>query len=126
MAKWAPGTFGFVCGCIWGDDSSWKIQFLDLSEISKGKLSRDDRFGYIQLLGSAEKLKDAFDFARFDYDDDRFMVDIACANTFDFNKDVNVPKPVKSEAVPPITSPEPKERASWMQVLWKFFKVKAE
>lgn len=27
-----PGKdFGFVAGCVWGDDSSWKIQFLDLS-----------------------------------------------------------------------------------------------
>src|SRR5689334_5869598 len=23
--------FGFVAGCIWGDDSSWKVQYLDLS-----------------------------------------------------------------------------------------------
>lgn len=41
--------FGFVAGCVWGDDSSWKIQYLDLSEASKGILKRDDRFGYIEL-----------------------------------------------------------------------------
>jgi hypothetical protein len=22
------GRFGFVAGCIWGDDSSWKVQYL--------------------------------------------------------------------------------------------------
>lgn len=27
------GDFGFVWGCIWGDDSSWKVQYLDLSRI---------------------------------------------------------------------------------------------
>ncbi len=43
-AKW-----GFVAGCVWGDDSSWKIQFLDLSKISEGVLTRDDRFDYIEL-----------------------------------------------------------------------------
>ena len=41
--------FGFVAGCIWGDDSSWKIQFLDLSEVDKGVIKRDERFGYIEL-----------------------------------------------------------------------------
>jgi hypothetical protein len=40
--------YGFVSGCIWGDDTSWKIQFLDLSEVSKGVLKRDERFGYVE------------------------------------------------------------------------------
>jgi len=46
------GKFGFVCGCIWGDDSSWKIEFLDLSEITEGKVTRDHRLGYVELPGS--------------------------------------------------------------------------
>ena len=41
--------FGFVAGCHWGDDDTWKIEFLDLSEADKGILKRDDRFGYIEL-----------------------------------------------------------------------------
>lgn len=41
--------FGFVAGCVWGDDSSWKIQYLDLSQVHKGIIKRDDRFGYIEL-----------------------------------------------------------------------------
>lgn len=45
----SKGLFGLVAGCVWGDDSSWKIQYLDLRNISKGKLARDDRFGYIEL-----------------------------------------------------------------------------
>lgn len=53
-----PGKFGFVAGCIWGDDSSWKIQYLDLSEIENGKILRDDRFGYIELPENLS-LKDA-------------------------------------------------------------------
>ena len=43
------GDFGFVWGCIWGDDSSWKVQYLDLSQVQEGKLLRDDRFGYVEL-----------------------------------------------------------------------------
>ena len=44
--------FGFVAGCIWGDDSSWKIQYLDLAKAESGILKRDDRFGYIALPDS--------------------------------------------------------------------------
>lgn len=43
------GSFGFVGGCVWGDDSSDKIQFLDLSKISEGIIKRDQRFGYMEL-----------------------------------------------------------------------------
>jgi len=41
--------FGFVAGCVWGDDSSWKIQYLDLSRADSGSIRRDARFGYIRL-----------------------------------------------------------------------------
>lgn len=44
--------FGFIAGCIWGDDSSWKIQYLDLSDAHCGRIKRDDRFGYISLPDS--------------------------------------------------------------------------
>lgn len=43
------GTFGFVWGCVWGDDSTWKVQWLDLSRASEGVLVRDERFGYVEL-----------------------------------------------------------------------------
>jgi hypothetical protein len=43
------GDFGFVWGCIWGDDSSWKVQYLDLSRIQDGVLGREERFGYTIL-----------------------------------------------------------------------------
>lgn len=43
------GKFGFVAGCMWGDDSTDKIQFLDLSRISEGIITRDERFGYLEL-----------------------------------------------------------------------------
>jgi hypothetical protein len=45
------GQFGFVAGCVWGDDSSWKIEFIDLSKLGEGKIDRYPRFGYIELPG---------------------------------------------------------------------------
>jgi hypothetical protein len=43
------GDFGFVWGCLWGDDSSWKVQYLDLSEVQQGRIRREERFGYLRL-----------------------------------------------------------------------------
>jgi hypothetical protein len=48
-SEWPTGTFGFVWGCVWGDDSSWKVQCLDLTGIQDGSLQRDERFGYVEL-----------------------------------------------------------------------------
>ncbi len=47
--EWPLGEFGFVWGCTWGDDSSWKVHYLDLSAVQEGVLHRDDRFGYVKL-----------------------------------------------------------------------------
>lgn len=47
--EWPTDGFGFVWGCIWGDDSSWKVQHLDLTGIMSGVIRRDERFGYVEL-----------------------------------------------------------------------------
>jgi len=78
------GRFGFVAGCVWGDDSSWKIQYLDLSKISEGKLRRENRFGYIELPGNLS-LSGAIDMSDFycpndNEDDDYAYVNIACGS----------------------------------------------
>jgi hypothetical protein len=48
---WASpdGLWGLVAGCVWGDDTSWKLQYLDLSRVPEGVLVRDDRLGYVEL-----------------------------------------------------------------------------
>lgn len=84
------GQFGFVCGCIWGDDRSWKIQYLDLTKISEGILIRDDRFGYIELLGDSHKLPEAIhveEFTQEEFDAGKVYVDIACMKTFTIKKE---------------------------------------
>jgi hypothetical protein len=47
--EWPTGDFGFVWGCIWADDSSWKVQLLDLSRVQEGVIRREERFGYLEL-----------------------------------------------------------------------------
>lgn len=48
--RWAD--FGFVSGCIWGDDSSWKLRHLDLSGIPEKRLIITEKFGYWELAGN--------------------------------------------------------------------------
>ena|SRR5437867_3861907 len=43
------GEFGFVAGAVWADDRTWKVQYLDLSQIDQGVFRREERFGYLHL-----------------------------------------------------------------------------
>lgn len=74
--------FGFVSGCIWGDDSSWKIEFLDLSKADQGILVREQRFGYIELPAELN-LKQAISICGGDdYEDP--LIKIATESYYDF------------------------------------------
>lgn len=53
--EWPSGDFGLVWGCVWGDDSSWKVQYLDLSEVGSGRVRREERFGYVKLASSPDR-----------------------------------------------------------------------
>lgn len=47
---WTYADFGFVSGCHWGDDSSWKVWFLDLSGLRTGAVVRKfPKFGFPEL-----------------------------------------------------------------------------
>lgn len=43
------GQWGLYGGCIWGDDITSKIRYVDLSRISEGIVNADERFGYVNL-----------------------------------------------------------------------------
>ena len=90
LASKVIGHFGFVCGCHWGDDHSWKIQYLDLSEIEQGIIKRDARFGYIELLGSAHDLNknirvNLFDPIKEKPNLPRITIDISRKHSFSMN-----------------------------------------
>lgn len=56
---WPRGEFGYVAGCHWGDDAGgWKVQHLDLTRIREGTITRDDRYGYVELPHQT-RLRDA-------------------------------------------------------------------
>ena len=77
--------FGFVSGCVWGDDSTWKIQYLDLSRAVEGILKREERFGYVELPDNV-KLSEAIDMTDYLYDpedEDAYSIAIALRCRFD-------------------------------------------
>lgn len=76
-------TFGFEAGCVWGDDWSYKVQAIDLTKILEGKVSDDDRFGYLVYDGD---LKDLYD--KNYYDDDAYpTLVLNVPVSFKFDKD---------------------------------------
>ncbi len=43
------GEWGFLSGCVWGDDSSWKIRHINLSRASEGIIEQSEKFGYLPM-----------------------------------------------------------------------------
>jgi len=59
------GQFALYMGCIWGDDSGgWNIRYIDLSRISEGVVTSDERFGYISFAGKSLKEIDVWEEGR--------------------------------------------------------------
>jgi hypothetical protein len=46
---WMSLDIGFVAGCLWGDDSTWKLEVIDLSRAGEGVITRSARFGHVEL-----------------------------------------------------------------------------
>jgi hypothetical protein len=56
---WVPweqndGRWGFIVGCVWGDDCSWKVQVADLRRLADRELVRIAPFGYAPLVAGAD------------------------------------------------------------------------
>jgi len=49
--QWIYEGYALLAGCVWGDDTSWKLQYIDLSQCDKGIIERTDKFGYMELYG---------------------------------------------------------------------------
>ncbi|MBV9852426.1 MAG: hypothetical protein JO250_22400 [Armatimonadetes bacterium] len=71
------GKWGFISGCVWGDDSSWKIQYLDLIDAAQGILRREERFGYLEMashLSLKECVSLSFYYPGDDYEEIEFTI----------------------------------------------------
>lgn len=74
--------FGFVSGCVWGDDWSWKIRYIDLSRVDEGIIEITPKFGHIWLPHGV-KLSDAIDIDDFE---NLGWIRISCPISFDSEK----------------------------------------
>lgn len=90
------GDFGFIAGCVWGDDWSWKLQFLDLRNLTKGEFKREEKFGYLPLPDNIP-LEKCVDMETYydgmlegeKVDDCEKVVTVAVQKVFDFDENFN-------------------------------------
>lgn len=77
----SAADFGFYSGCIWGDDSSWKLRYLDFSRLSEGIVVASDAFGYIPLPTSMT-IQDCVELDYVEEDEDRKVFALAVRSFF--------------------------------------------
>jgi hypothetical protein len=51
------GQLGFVAGCVWADDNTWKVELLDLRRATEGLLRRIPAFGYEEYERDPDELR---------------------------------------------------------------------
>lgn len=71
-------NYGFLSGCIWGDDNSWKIRFIDFSELENQVLKIEEKFGYFELppeLNLRECIKNSSETGFMLYEMKRFHIE---------------------------------------------------
>jgi len=95
--KEVVGTFGFVSGCFWGDDSTWKIRYVDLSDLKNPKV--EEKFGYIHQPNNLS-LKECVSFDLFnpkhpEYGDDSTSLSINHSDQFDIDSNYFIPWPIR-------------------------------
>lgn len=94
--KEVEGTFGFVAGCYWGDDSSWKISFLDLKDMDTGNIDLIHKFGYISKPPGLS-LKECVNLEGYAPSYNEHSIHIAYGHHFHLNREYLVGYPITIE-----------------------------
>jgi len=71
--------YAFIAGCVWGDDTSWKVEMIDLRQADKGIVKRTQPFGY-SSLGTNHTLKDSIYIH--DWEDEELDVELVAARHY--------------------------------------------
>jgi len=77
--------FGFLCGCVWGDDAEWKIKYIDLSQINSRILSITEKFGYWEIPRTLT-LKQCIDMS--DWDPDYNCISLVGSKRFNLGGEI--------------------------------------
>lgn len=51
------GQWAIYTGCVWGDDTTMKVRHIDLSNITEGKLTVSEKWGYVELQGTLKQVE---------------------------------------------------------------------
>lgn len=78
--------FGFVSGCVWGDDMSWKLKCIDLRKLEEGEIKIFEPFGYCPLV-SGKSIPESIEY--FEYDVDENYINATILTEYEFNYDMN-------------------------------------
>lgn len=76
--------FGFLSGCVWGDDTSWKLRYIDLSQIPDKVLTITEKFGYWELPDAPLKKNIRMD----GWEPDHHWITLVKQEYFNLEKDV--------------------------------------
>lgn len=95
--------FGFVTGCVWGDDSFWKLEAFDLREADKGILKRFQLLGYVDMPNTY----DGQSMSSFISIDPLFLEDEDCWVDVTINVSFNM-----NDHIPPSMSAGAKEKST--------------
>jgi hypothetical protein len=87
------GMFGFLSGCIWGDDSSWKLKCIDLRELEQNKITIFEPFGYCPLGGNT--IRESIQW--FYYDDKKNVINAGINTLRNYEYDLTTKELVRSE-----------------------------
>ena len=87
------GSFGFVSGCYWGDDTSWKIGYIDLSRLDEKIAKIDFRFGYISQPVNLT-LPQCIDLSDYIPSDGEYSITISRCNRYEMNKHYLTGEPI--------------------------------
>jgi hypothetical protein len=63
FGQWTTIPTGFVAGCQWGDDKTWKLECIDLASAAQGQIVRTARFGHVELV-AGKSLADSLELDR--------------------------------------------------------------
>lgn len=76
--------FAFISGCLWGDDTSWKLRYIDFSLIDKKVLVIGEKFGYFELPNNLT-LRQCIDMSN--WEPDHEFIRLSSAKSFDLRKE---------------------------------------
>ena len=86
------GVFGFMSGCIWGDESHRKLKCVDLRDLENGNITIFEPFGYCPL--ATESIQESIEWFDYEEQEDTIYADINTMQNYEYKFTVVEVEPV--------------------------------